>query len=225
MKTQSMFAEQLEPTHTATTTTRSFLKPERDTNVIRRAFLSRDNVLLPSNSQWLKMLERDTIFNKAVFDLLEQWRLTSMCPEQKVAAAIFGIANGTVDLLSIGVNGSPIDYTHPPLYVHKGSCVHAEDRTLRQLPSVSRYYLLVCYTSLAPCLLCAEKLYRAGVKAVTYIYEYSERAGKDFLLNKGTPVSRLQATGKSVPLDLSLSWQPFRSWREINHMEVCIQNA
>jgi len=165
------------------------------------------------------------MFNKAAFDLLERRRLASTCPEQRVAAAIYGVANGMVDLLSIGVNGSPVDCTHPPLYIHKRTCVHAEDRALRQLPSISRYYRLVCYTSLAPCLACAEKLYDAGVEAVTYVREYSERAGKEFLLNKGRPVYKLRATGKTVPLNLDLPWQPFTSCREISRMEVWMQNA
>ena len=154
-----------------------------------------------SNSQWLEMLERDWMFNKAAFDLLESHRQASTCPELKVAAAIYGYRNATIDLLSIGINGSPLDRSDPPLHIHKRSCIHAEDRALRQLPAKSRHYHLVCYTSLAPCLGCAEKLYNAGIEAVSYIREYSEKAGKEFLLNKGKPVYKLKATGKMVPLN------------------------
>jgi deoxycytidylate deaminase len=183
---------------------------------------SRDREFLFSGPRWLRTLERDRMFNKAVFDLLEWYRRDSTCPEEKVAAAIYGYADGMVDLLSIGINGSPIDCLAPQLYIHKRSCEHAEDRALKQLFANSRLYHLICYTSLAPCLGCAEKLFRAGVEAVPYVREYRDRAGKEFLLNKSIPVYKLSATGQMFSLNPDLCLLQSRPYPKMNRVGVCM---
>lgn len=226
MKRLQLFAEELKSMLIATTMAMLVLEPEWKTNVIQRiSFLNRDTVFSSSGSQWLKMLEKNRVFNRNAFDLLERCRQVSTCPEEKVSALIYGFANGMIDLLSIGINGCFTGHTDQPLYIHKRGCVHAEPCALILLPAISWRYDLVCYTSLAPCLACAERLYEAGVKAVSYIEEYRDRAGKEFLLNKGIPVCKLKLTGEMVPLDPDLCLQPFQPHVNMSYLEVWMRTA
>ena len=175
------------------------------------SFPSRALVSSFSRLRWLRKIETDRVFNKAAFDLLGWYRRDSTCPEEKVVAVIFGYAGGLVELLSLGINGSPLDYSNPPLYLHKRTCEHAEQRALKQLSASSGLYQLICYVSMAPCLTCAENLFRRGVEAVAYDREYRDRSGTEFLLNKGVPVYNYQATREMVSLNPDLCWQPFAS--------------
>lgn len=162
-----------------------------------------------SDVVWLKMLESDKTLNKNVYDLLEWHSLKSHCPEEKVAAIILGYAHGRFYLLSVGVNGSPIDYLNPPLFLHKETCEHGEHVALRLLPRDSGLYHTICYTSLAPCEGCADELLRANVDAVVFSREYRERTGIESLLSRGKPVYKIKATGELIPLHQDLCWRGF----------------
>lgn len=160
-----------------------------------------------SDMLWLRMLESNRTLNKSIYNLLEWHSLMSQCPEEKVAAIILGYAYNRIYLLSVGINGSPIDYLNPPLFLHKETCEHGEHVALRLLPSDSGLYRLILYTLMAPCEGCADEVIRANVDAVVFGREYRERAGTDSLLSRGKPVYKIKATGELFPLHEDLCWQ------------------
>lgn len=142
------------------------------------------------------ILENILRLSVPVSRILQSALFFSTCPEIKVSAAIFGYDYyyDIFRLLSIGVNGAPSDCEILPLYLHKRLCIHAEDWALRNLPNDFRRYVLLSYSSLAPCYRCARKLYDTGIRAHGYLSEYDDPTGVDYLLDKGVPVYRLDSS-------------------------------
>jgi len=125
----------------------------------------------------------------------------STCPERKVACAIIGFRSYQFDILSIATNGAPLDTSNLPLSLHKKVCVHAEDRAVRNLPKYSDEYVLVSYSTLAPCHACSDKLLDARIRAHVYISDYDDMTGSEHLLDEHKPVYRLSSYGRLIPLD------------------------
>lgn len=144
--------------------------------------------LIPRSSE---IFENNLQLNQSMYKLLQWYRTKSTCLERKVSAVMSGFYLNGFRILSVGVNGVPNEKAFLPLYLHKRHCTHAEDQAIRNLPLDFYKYVLVSYSSLAPCYNCAKKLYYVGVRAHVYISEYDDPTGVDYLLNNGVAVYKL----------------------------------
>jgi dCMP deaminase len=105
-------------------------------------------------------------------------------------------------VVSIGYNGSPSGEehckgNHCPLST-SGGCsksLHAEDNAIRFIPNSEWAKDKSIYVTHSPCLMCAEKLMAAGIKAVYYEVAYRDTTSLALLIKSGIEVYQVTPSG------------------------------
>jgi dCMP deaminase len=129
-------------------------------------------------------------WKRAHMQVAQVYAENSYCVRRKVGCII--VKNDSV--ISIGINGTPpgdenvceIDG------VTKPTVLHAEANALTKLAkSTQSSEGASAFITLAPCLDCAKMLFGSGIVHVYYREDYRDRAGIDFLVERGVSVEQI----------------------------------
>ena len=137
------------------------------------------------------MIKMKHKYKQAMMQTAFAWGATSEAKRLKVGAVIAREDN----ILSIGLNGT-----------YKGLPNHCEDEDGNTLPHVRHAEAAALdklvrstesavgatmYVTHSPCLLCAYRIFDAGIKAVVFSEFYRDKDGIDWLKDRGVVVEKL----------------------------------
>lgn len=125
---------------------------------------------------------------KAHMEAAKVYSKLSYCQRKQVGCII--VKDHKV--ISIGYNGTPAGEDNCCEHdgVTKDNVIHAEDNALRKLTIFSATNATLFVTT-APCIMCAQKIKKYGIKEVFYNEVYRSEDGLEYLINNNIKVSKL----------------------------------